>query len=162
MIVVSDTSPLGSLALVDHVGLLQKIYSTVIIPEIVADELAAAQETRIQQLLTLEWIQVQPLSNITVAETLQQARRLDPGEAHAIVLAIQIKADELLIDERLGRREAKRYGLPVVGLLGVLLIAKQRTLIPKVQPIMDALVNQAGFRVSPQLYQRVLALSQEA
>lgn len=97
MIVVSDTSPLGSLALVDHLGLLQKIYSTVIIPEIVADELAAAQETRIQQLLTLEWIQVQPLSNITVAETLQQSRRLDPGEAHAIALAIQIKADELLM-----------------------------------------------------------------
>ncbi|NJL44948.1 MAG: DUF3368 domain-containing protein [Leptolyngbyaceae cyanobacterium SM2_3_12] len=161
MIVVSDTSPLGSLALIDHLWLLQRIYSTVIIPEIVADELAVAQDPPIPQILNLQWIQIQPLSNIAVAETLQQVRKLDSGEAHAIALAIQIKADELLIDERLGRREAKRYGLPVIGLLGVLLIAKQRKLILEVQPVMDALINQAGFRVSPQLYQRVLDLSQE-
>ena len=76
-------------------------------------------------------------------------------------LAIQIKADALLIDERLGRREAKRYGLSVIGLLGILLVAKQRNLIPQVQPVMDALISQAGFRVSTKLYQRVLTLSQE-
>ncbi|MBS9389004.1 MAG: DUF3368 domain-containing protein [Dolichospermum sp. WA123] len=40
--------------------------------------------------------------------------------------------------------------------------AKQRSLIPQVQPVMDALINQAGFRISPQLYQRILTLSQES
>ncbi|MGB3493496.1 MAG: DUF3368 domain-containing protein [Elainellaceae cyanobacterium] len=162
MIVVSDTSPLGSLALIDHLWLLQRIYTTVIIPDIVVDELAAAQDTRIQQIPTLEWIQVRSLSDVAIAETLQEVGKLDPGEAYAIALAIQIKADELLMDERLGRREAKRYGLSVVGLLGVLIVAKQRSLIPKVQPVVDALINQTGFRVSPRLYQHVLVLSQEA
>ena len=162
MIVVSDTSPLGSLALIDYLWLLPNIYGTVVIPNLVANELTAAPDTRIQNILTLDWIQVQPLSSTTIAETLQQNRNLDPGEAHAIALAIQLKADELLIDERLGRREAQRYGLSVIGLLGILVIAKQRNLIPKVQPVMDALSNQAGFRVSSQLYHHILMLSQES
>jgi predicted nucleic acid-binding protein len=62
----------------------------------------------------------------------------------------------------LGRQEAARLGLSIIGILGILLVAKQKSLIPKVQPVMDSLVSQAGFRVSPQLYQRVLALSQES
>ena len=95
MIVVSDTSPLGSLALIDHLRLLQSIYATVIIPDRVANELAAARDTRIQQILTLEWIQVQSLGNADIAKTLQEVRKLDPGEAYAIALAIQIKADKL-------------------------------------------------------------------
>ncbi|HHP7243877.1 MAG TPA: DUF3368 domain-containing protein [Elainellaceae cyanobacterium] len=162
MIVVSDTSPLGSLALIDHLWLLHSIYTTVVIPDVVADELAVAQDIRIQQIPALEWIQVRTLSDRPIAQSLQEVRKLDAGEAYAIALAIQIKADEVLIDERLGRREAKRYGLSVVGLLGVLIVAKRRSLIFKVQPVVDALINQAGFRVSPRLYQQVLVLSQEA
>lgn len=162
MIVVSDTSPLGSLALIDHLWLLHSIYTSIVIPDIVAEELSAAQDTRIQQIPALEWVQVQSLSDVATAETLQAVKKLDPGEAYAIALALQIKANELLIDERLGRREAKRYGLSVIGLLGILVVAKQRNLIPKVQPVVEALIGQAGFRVSPRLYQQVLILSHEA
>jgi predicted nucleic acid-binding protein len=161
MIVVSDTSPLGSLALIDHLWLLKNIYGTVIIPKVVANELNAAQDTRIQNILNLEWIQIQSLGDPTIAENLRQSKNLDLGEAYAIALAVQLKADELLIDERIGRREAQHYGLSVIGLLGVLVIAKQRNLIFKVQPVMNALINQAGFRVSVQLYDRILSLSRE-
>jgi predicted nucleic acid-binding protein len=76
-------------------------------------------------------------------------------------LALELQADDLLIDERLGRQEALRLGIPIIGILGILLVAKQRSLIPQVQPVMDALINQAGFRISPRLYQRILTLSQE-
>jgi predicted nucleic acid-binding protein len=86
---------------------------------------------------------------------------LDAGEANAIALALELQADDLLIDERLGRQEAVRLGLSIIGILGILLVAKKRSLIPQVQPVMDALINQAGFHVSPQLYQRVLDLAQE-
>ena len=72
-----------------------------------------------------------------------------------------MQADDLLIDERLGRQEAVRLGLPIIGILGVLLVAKQRSLISHVQPVMDALVNEAGFRISSQLYQRILDLAQK-
>jgi len=76
-------------------------------------------------------------------------------------LALELQADDLLIDERLGRQEALRLGIPIIGILGILLVAKQRSLIPQVQPVMDALINRAGFRISPRLYQRILSLSQE-
>jgi len=161
MIVVSDTSALANLAIVDHLWLLESIYQTVIIPDVVARELAAASNPLIPAILQVGWIQPQPLTNSELANQLQQERGLDAGEANAIALALELQADDLLIDERLGRQEALRLGLSIIGILGILLVAKQRSLIPQVQPVMDTLISQAGFRVSPQLYQRVLALAEE-
>ncbi|NCR41169.1 MAG: DUF3368 domain-containing protein [Microcystis aeruginosa W13-11] len=156
MIVVSDTSALSNLAIVDHLWLLESIYQTVIIPDVVARELAAASNPIIPAILQVGWIQPQPLTNSELVNQLQQERGLDAGEANAIALAL-----ELLINERLGRQEALRLGLSIIGILGILLVAKQRSLIPQVQPVMDTLISQAGFRVSSQLYQRVLALAEE-
>ncbi|MFM7405890.1 MAG: DUF3368 domain-containing protein [Cuspidothrix sp.] len=161
MIVVSDTSALSNLALVDHLGLLESIYHKVIIPDVVASELVAASNPTISAILQLDWIQTQFLKNSQLANQLQQERGLDAGEANAIALALELQADDLLIDERLGRQEALRLGIPIIGILGILLVAKQRSLIPQVQPVMDALINQAGFRISPRLYQRISSLSQE-
>ena len=161
MIVVSDTSALSNLALVNHLWLLESIYRTVIIPEAVASELSAASNRTISDILQLGWIQTKSLSNLQLANQLQRDRGLDTGEASAIALALELQADDLLIDERLGRQEALQLGLSIIGILGILLVAKQRNLIPQVQPIMDNLINQAGFRVSPLLYQRILVLAQE-
>lgn len=161
MIVVSDTSALSNLALVSHLWLLESIYQTVIIPDVVASELAAASNPTISTILQLDWIQTQSLSDLQLANQLQQNRGLDAGESSAISLALELKADDLLIDERLGRQEALQLGLSIIGILGILLVAKQRNLISRVQPIMDDLVNQAGFRVSPLLYKRILVLAQE-
>ena len=162
MIVVSDTSALSNLALVEHLWLLEAIYQTVVIPEVVASELIAASNASISAIPKLSWIQTQSLANAQLANQLQQERGLDAGEANAIALALELKADDLLIDERLGRQEALRLGLSIIGILGILLIAKQRSLIPQVQPMIDALINNAGFRVSTQLYQRILDLAQES
>ncbi|USR91232.1 DUF3368 domain-containing protein [Phormidium yuhuli AB48] len=161
MIVVSDTSALSNLAIVEHLWLLEAIYQTVIIPDVVARELAVASHPTIPAILQLGWIQTQSLTNFEIANQLQQERGLDAGEANAIALAFEVSADDLLIDERLGRQEAVRLGLPIIGVLGILLVAKQRRLIPEVQSVMDALINQAGFRVSSQLYRRILDLAQE-
>ena len=54
-----------------------------------------------------------------------------------------------------------RLGLSITGVLGVLLIAKNRGLISKVQPIIDALILQANFRISRQLYEEVLQTANE-
>ncbi|MCA2552310.1 MAG: DUF3368 domain-containing protein, partial [Microcystis sp. M04BS1] len=140
---------------------LESIYQTVIIPDVVARELAAASNPLIPAILQVGWIQPQPLTNSELVNQLQQERGLDAGEANAIALALELQADDLLIDERLGRQEALRLGLSIIGILGILLVAKQRSLIPQVQPVMDTLISQAGFRVSSQLYQRVLALAEE-
>lgn len=72
MIVVSDTSALSNLALVDHLWLLEAIYQTVIIPDVVTRELAAASNPTISAILQLEWIQTQSLENSQLANQLQQ------------------------------------------------------------------------------------------
>lgn len=135
MIVVSDTSALSNLAIVNHLWLLEVIYQNVIIPEVVATELAAARNSTISAILKLGWIQTQSLINSQLAEQLQQERGLDAGEANAIALAFELQADDLLIDERLGRQEAIRLGLPIIGILGILLVAKQKNSSLKFNPL---------------------------
>ncbi|WP_324634942.1 DUF3368 domain-containing protein [Phormidium sp. CCY1219] len=72
-----------------------------------------------------------------------------------------MNAEELLIDERLGRRQAIDLGLSITGLLGILLVAKRRGLITQIRPIMDSLILEANFRISPNLYREVLAAAGE-
>jgi predicted nucleic acid-binding protein len=163
MIIVSDTSPLSNLAVVGCLPLLQQIYNQVIIPQGVAEELrnAGNEENLIVEVLSLDWIEVRPAKNIELIAVLRNYHNLDRGESEAIALALELNAYELLIDERLGRREATRLGLPITGVLGILLVAKRRKLIRAVQPVMNALINQAGFRMSNQLYGEVLKAAGE-
>lgn len=87
--------------------------------------------------------------------------KLDVGEAEAIALAIELKCDLLLIDERLGTRIALEHGLQTLGLVGVLIKAKNEGLISLVEPILDDLENLAGFWIGESLRQKVLVLMGE-
>lgn len=163
LIIVSDTSPLSGLAIAGYLSLLEQIYGEVIIPVAVANELrqGGQNDPRITEALALDWIEIQQPQDLALVENLQADHNLDRGESEAIALALELKADELLIDERLGRREASRLGLSITGLLGILLVAKRRGLVVAIRPIVDILINEAGFRVSSQLYAEVLALAGE-
>jgi predicted nucleic acid-binding protein len=86
---------------------------------------------------------------------------LDRGEAEAIALAAELSADLLLLDERRARRIASRLGLRYIGVLGVLLDAKNRGDLTAVKPVLEALITQAGFWVSTDLYARVIEASGE-
>jgi predicted nucleic acid-binding protein len=140
MIVVSDTSAITSLLQIGWEELLSRIYSDVFIPEAVRDELLREHSA------IPEFIRCQSASNR--AEVQRLLAELDLGEAEAIILAKELKADELLIDETAGRRIAAREGVNVIGLLGVLLEAKGRGIISSVRQIAEELETKAGFRLS--------------
>lgn len=156
MIIVSNTSPLSNLAVIGHLKILQQLYSKIIIPPAVYKELTRLNKIGVQiaPLLAKQWLEIQSVVDKNLVEFLQV--ELDEGEAEAIALAIQLKSNRLLIDERLGRTVALQYGLEIRGLLGILTAAKVDGLIPAVKPLLDDLRTQAGFRVSPNLYERTL------
>lgn len=163
MIVVSDTSSLNGLAIIDYLSLLQQLYGQVLIPPAVAAELerGSQEDARIAVALSLDWIEIYQPSNQPLIEELQNQYHLDLGESEAIALALELNADELLIDERLGRREALRLGLSITGLLGILLVTKHRGWVSEIRPIIDRLINEANFRISDSLYQEVLGTAGE-
>lgn len=149
--------------MVNHGHLLPDIFGDIIIPEPVYAELLANGPNHPVTLLaqSAPWLTVQAVTDVARAEQLEQERNLDRGEAHAIVLATELNAHQLLIDEKLGRLEAQRLGLSIIGLLGVLLVAKQRALIPAVKPVIDDLISQANLRIRPQLYREILKRANE-
>jgi hypothetical protein len=156
MIVVADTSVILNLCRVQQERLLQQLFQGVLIPAIVASEferLAKAQ-ARFAGLILPDWINVlaDPRS---LPPRIVQAN-LDAGESAAIALCLSEKADALLIDETLGRRVAEEMGLRTVGILGVLIQARRRELIPGLKILLDRLETEAGFWVSPGLRGRVL------
>lgn len=161
MIIVSDTSPINNLAAINHLHLLLELYETVLIPEAVYRELTdpnfpVAGATEVQ---TFDWIQTRAVSDRTLVEAL--SNELDIGEAEAIALAVEIQADQVLIDEHRGRLVASRLNLHYTGILGILVEAKSKGLIAEVRPRLDALINDAGFWIAEPLYNRVLQLANE-
>lgn len=138
MLIVSNTSPLSNLAVIGELPLLQTIYPSIFIPTIVQTELMRLPEIQpiISTSITNGWLKVQTPSNLQFLQTLNQS--LAPGESAAIALALELNADRLLIDERLGRSVATQYGLKIRGILGILVNAKNQGLIPAIQPILGA------------------------
>jgi predicted nucleic acid-binding protein len=160
MKVVSNRGPLINLAKVGQFNLLQDLLQRITIPPAVFEEVVirgggqpGAGETN-----TAQWITRGRLEPSDVADIL--AAELDRGEAEAIALALQEKADWLLIDERVGRRFAQRVGLKVKGTLGILLEGVRRGYIDDLQPLLDILVAR-GTWIAPATYAEVLKLSQK-
>lgn len=164
MIVVSDTSPITNLAAIGQLDLLRQLYSTIIIPVAVYNEMVAVGKSvpGAIEVRTFSWIQTQTAADAqSVIEIQRNQDNIDLGEAEAIILALELNADLLLMDERRGRTLAIQYGLNVTGLLGVLLQAKRNGFIPVVKPFIDRLIEDADFRVSSQLYATVLQTAGE-
>ena len=158
MLVVSNTSPILNLAIIGQLELIRQQFGQVQIPLAVLSELKVLEDRpgskEIQAAVKMGWIEVQEISSQLSVQLLQQV--LDQGEAEAITLAIDLKADRILLDERDGRKIAKSLGLKVTGVLGILLRAKQEGELSSLPDAIDALVKTAGFRIAPELLAKVL------
>ncbi|MCR4406840.1 MAG: DUF3368 domain-containing protein [Anaerolineae bacterium] len=156
MKVVSNASVLINLARIGELDLLRQLYGTLLIPEAVWQEVVVegVGQPGAGQVEAASWIKTHDVANELLVRALRQD--LDAGEAEAIALALEVGADLLLMDERLGRETAQHLGLRYVGLIGVLITAKRRGLIDAVKPYLDKLRDVAGFYLTDALYARVL------
>lgn len=161
MIVVSNTSPLTNLAAIGLFEILYQLYPNIHIANGVWAELNAFDQTwpGSSEVRAADWITQHPVQNQSLVTALR--RDLDKGEAETIALSIELNADLVLLDERPGRQIAESFGLPVAGVLGILLNAKTLNLLPAIKPALDDLRQQAGFYLSDELYSHVLTIAEE-
>ena len=151
MIVVSDTSPLNYLILLNADHLLAKIFGQVITPPNVLDEMRHLNAPEIVKAWAASlpaWLEVRAPRTFTVFDG------LGDGESAAIALAQELRADRLLIDERDGNAVAIRLGLKTAGTLAVLELAAIRGMI-SLRDKIDAL-RKTSFHVPEQLFSEML------
>jgi uncharacterized protein len=160
-IVVSDTTAIIHLSRINALDLLRQLYATIVIPDAVYHELVAngPDEPGAKEAMSLRWIQRRTVKNLEAVRKL--AEDLDPGESEAIVLAQEIHADLLIIDEKIGRDHARRRGLTIIGMIGVLIAAKQSGRIPLIRPYLNALIS-TKFKLSLALYHQALLAAGES
>lgn len=152
MTVVSDTSPINYLVLIELQDLLPALFEHVLIPGAVRRELQspqAPQEIRRWMASRPNWLEFRE-----VTSTPAELRQLDDGEREAIALAQITGTPLILLDEKKGRQAARERGLTVAGTLGVIDLAARRGLVS----LLDALKNleRTTFRASPQLIRAII------
>ena len=155
MILVVDGSPLITLARIGSLELLHRLAIQVVVPEAVYHECVTRAHGRPGsiELAQADWIVREQVKNQDKVARLHT--RVGRGEAETIVLAQEIHADAVILDDATARHMAKGEGCRVVGLLGLLLEGKQRGLIPAVQPLLD-LMRTTGFFIGEALYMNIL------
>ncbi|NCA84839.1 MAG: DUF3368 domain-containing protein [Clostridia bacterium] len=138
--IVSDTTPLISLLKLNRLELLQNLYSQIYIPTAVYKEIEAGKSKEYyKDLSKIDWINIVEIQN---KQALKYFLDLDAGEAEAIVLATELNAGLIILDEKLGRFHAKHADLKVTGTIGVLTKAKTDGLIEKIKPLLDELTDK--------------------
>jgi predicted nucleic acid-binding protein len=126
MIVVADTGPVNYLIVSGHIDLARALYGILLLPPAVHRELLHPRSPAIVR----QWAMTLPAwAEVRSPQNAPRFTELGPGEREAIALALETKADFLLIDETDGRRTAVLNGVPVKGTLGLLEEAAQRNLV---------------------------------
>jgi predicted nucleic acid-binding protein len=132
--IVSNTTPLIALLKLERLNILQSLYSEISIPVAVFNEIEAGKhKSYYQDLSKVSWIKI---VHVKDNQAVKYFLDLDLGEAEAIVLATEIDADLIILDEKLGRFHAKHADLTVTGTIGVLIKAKKQGLINELKPLL--------------------------
>lgn len=161
MIVVSNTSPLTNLAAIGRFELLRELYGAVHIGDGVWEELNSGGRPHpgSQEVAEADWVRRHTVQGRELVTALR--RDLDRGESETIALALEIGGDLVLMDEREGTHHARRLGLRTLGVVGLLIEAKAKAQIDRIQPELVALRQRAGFYLSESVFQRALDLAGE-
>lgn len=157
MKVVSNTTPIIWLASINRLDILEKLFGEIIIAEAVYSEIKAKQGYGYEQVdshfINVQRIQGQLYKNFLLTQ-------LDLGEAETIILAKELTADFVIIDENLGYRFANNVGLTAIRTLSLLLKAKEKGFITEAKPLLDDIIDK-GRWYSNTVYRSFLAKAGE-
>jgi predicted nucleic acid-binding protein len=163
MPVISNTSPLLNLAIIDHLFLLPEQFGQIYIPLAVFTELKINQDLpgsrALEAAVNQGWLISQAVENTLLVNLLR--RDLHQGESEAIALAVECSANKILLDEKEARQVARALGLSTIGILGILLKGWNESRIPSIKAVTERLEQEARFRIAPALLAQVLEESGE-
>jgi len=160
-LIVADTGPLIALARLDRLELLTILFSEVHLPQIVLSEATQKGEYADAELIHF-FAMAHTQVGATIDNTLSRhlLKILDEGEAQTLVMAKELDCG-VLMDEKRGRQVARRQGIPVLGVLGVLLQAKREGHVGELKSMVLRL-QDSGYRLSEGLVEAVLKLAEES
>lgn len=163
MKIVSNTGPIIGLAKIGKLSLLTSLAEDISIPPRVYRELLGkiGSEAEAIEEATNKFIRIREIKSLELSVEIAIAN-LDEGEKQAIALASTYSADTLLLlDDRAGRKVAQSLGIPVTGLIGLLLLAKEKGLIENISVLLRELKYQ-GYWLSDQVIAVAVQLAGEA
>lgn len=155
MKIVCDSTALIGLAKIKKIELLKQIYKEVSIPEAIFSEVVTKGRGRpgVKEIENAEWIKRKTIKDRRTVEML--SAEIGRGEAEVLVLGKELDADWLIIDDERARTAATSAGFNIIGLVGILLLAKELKLISSVKPLLDNL-KKNHFRLSDKIFEEVL------
>ena len=157
--IIVNSTPLIALAKANKLEILKEMYEHIIIPEAVYREVTEKDDIAAQRIeAAREWIEVRKVdSNL---DRRMYKAKLHDGEVEVMLLAQEIGADAVVIDDGAARKTAEYLGLPLTGTLGVMIKAKQRGLLEAVMPVVQQM-EQNGIFFSRELKEKIRKLSNE-
>ena len=163
-VVISDSSPLVHLSAINRFELLRELYPDLSIPQSVWDEvtIAGAGRTGAKELadaVNNGWIKLKSPGAKFIERI--ESEGLDRGETDALALALELKAEMILLDEVRGRTAARRLGVRAVGTLGVLIRAKARGLVRTLREELQLLRLKSQMQLSADVEELALKLAGE-
>jgi len=160
VIVVSDSTVLIGLAKIGELDLLRQLFSSIIIPGEIRKEISPKGKPKpgSREIREAKWILEKTVKDRTEVNFLLAS--LDKGEAEVLVLAKQLKADLILVDEEKARKVAAIAGFDIMGILGILLLAKKTGLLEEIKPYIDEL-KKKKFRLGDRVVHEALSAAGE-
>jgi predicted nucleic acid-binding protein len=148
--VVVNTTPLIALSHIGQLDILKKMYGEILIPNAVYNELSAKPDSicKIEVDNSKDWIRVEEIKN-QMAKSMYKTQ-LHEGEVEVMILAQEVNADLVIIDDANAKKHAKYLKLPVTGTLGVLIKAKQNGYVDKLKPMLQMMIEN-GIYISQDL-----------
>jgi len=157
--IIVNTSPIFYLHRLRLLGILNKLYGDITIPEAVRNELEKGhvQGEDVPQVENYPWIQI---ISAKMPEYLSLIVDLGLGESGVLAIATNHPSSLVILDDKLARRIAEMRGFRLTGKAGMLLRAKQKDLIPALKPVIEKLLS-LNFRLKPYLVKAILEIAGE-
>ena len=140
-LVISDSGPIFSLAVVDKLEILNDIFDKVFIPTAVWEEVTMEKDSQYYHVI-LDFFKdkVKAISGFNELTFV-----MDYGESEAVILYKELKADCLLIDDKKARNITENFGMQCIGTIGILSAAKDRGTIKELKPIFERLLDNKRY-----------------